>query len=110
MSDRRSVEHRRLSTVRSSCPLARTIRGAGLPSVDLRPGLLTWIQQRREEQVWQLRTLLPDLPGESVVPPSDSPALRGPWKMVSVPKIDRAKVYTPEIVSHVFNRYTGEGL
>ena len=30
-----------------------------------------------EKQVWQLRTLLPDLPGESAVASPDSPALRG---------------------------------
>lgn len=34
-------------------------------------------ESNRQERVWQSRTLLPGLPGESVVPPSDSLALRG---------------------------------
>ena len=94
-----------------SCPSLGPTRGAGVASVDLRPGSMTtnvlrcdelahddeWrenlsssgtvgmVDTRRddngvetqEKQVWQLRTLLPDLPGESAVASPDSPALRG---------------------------------
>lgn len=39
---------------------------------------------KRKKRVWQSRTLLPDLPGELVVPPSNSLALRGPVLWVCV--------------------------